>query len=203
MNSRLDFENSWLVEMPENLGNVELYDLISYNIKERSKTSTPIYIGNGYYKIIGNQIGYYWYEKNGEIVIGIELSIKPHTMIVNAVAKNPKYKNQSPYATDLYKIVLDDNNSIRVMSDIFLSTNSIKVWERLLNSGATVSVYDSKNPGQSFIKINTIEELQKYIKYDDTEYQRYRFVLTTNDEVLGEVVSHFNTRRMRELSGTL
>lgn len=35
MNSRTDFDDSFLLEMPENLGNFELFDMIKYNIKER------------------------------------------------------------------------------------------------------------------------------------------------------------------------
>lgn len=203
MNNRLDFFESWLSEMPENLGNIELFDMIEYNIKERSKLTKPHDLGEGYKKISGTQTLYYWYESNGEIFIGIELAVKQQTLIVNAVAKNPSYKNKPPYATDLYKKVLDDNSSIRVMSDIYLTNNSINVWKRLINSGVTVSVYDSEKPGQNFKKINSIEELEKYIGYDDRDYQRYQFVLTSKDEILAEVTSIFNTRRLRELSGLL
>jgi len=203
MNSRTDFVESWLSEMPENIGNIELYDMIEYNIKERSKITKPQDLGGGYKKIAGKQTLYYWYENNDEIVVGIELSIKPQTLIVNAVAKNPKYKNKPPYATDLYKKVLDDNNNIRVMSDIFLSNSSIKVWKRLIDSGVMVAVYDNTMPGQSLKQINSVEELEKYIRYDDSNYTRYQFVLMSNKEVLGEVISNFNTRRMRELSGLL
>lgn len=203
MNNRTEFYESWLSEMPENLGNVELFDMIQYRIKERSKYTNTIDLGNGYKKIIGNQTSYYWYESNNEIIIGIELSMKPQTVIVNAVAKNSKYKNKPPYATDLYKKILDDNHNIRVMSDIYLSNNSINVWKRLIDDGVNVSVYDNKNPGQSFKKINSVEELEKYIGKDDTEFQRFQFVLTSTTNILGEVVSIFNTRRMRELSGLL
>lgn len=122
---------------------------------------------------------------------------------MNAVAKNPDYKNKPPYATELYKKVLDDNNSIRLMSDIYLSNNSIKTWKYLLDSGVNVSVYDNSNPGQSFTKINSIDELEDYIGYDDNYYQKYQFVITSNDNVLAEVISYFNTRRLRELSGML
>lgn len=203
LNNRNNFTESWLCEMPENIGNVELFDMIEYNIKERSKYTDPIDMGNGYKKIMGSQTSYYWYEYNNDIVIGIELSVKPQTLIVNAVAKNIKYKNKPPYATELYKKVLDDNNNIRVMSDVYLSNNSINVWKRLIDSGVNVAVYDNKNPGQSFKTINSIEELEKYIGEDDTEFQRFQFVLTSKNEILGEVVSIFNTRRMRELSGVL
>lgn len=203
MNNRIDFIESWLSEMPENLGNIELFAIIEYNIKERSNLTKPQDLGSGYKKISGTQTLYYWYEKDGEIVIGVELSVKQQTLIVNGVAKNPSYKNKPPYATDLYKKVLDDNSSIRVMSDIYLTNNSINVWKRLINSGVTVSVYDNKVPGQSFKKINSVEELEKYIGYIEYEYQRYQFVLTSKDEILAEVTSIFNTRRLRELSGLL
>ncbi|MFW6047231.1 MAG: hypothetical protein ACOCP4_05545 [Candidatus Woesearchaeota archaeon] len=202
MSNKQDFHDSFLSEMPENLGDFELFDMIEYKIKKMSKNTSPIILDSGYKKIEGEKILYYWYESNDEIVIGIQLLKKPQTLIVNAVAKNPKYRRRPPYATELYKKVLDDNNNIRVMSDTYLSNSSVNTWKRLLNSGVNVSVYNNENPGNSFLTIKNIEELEKYIGYDD-DSDKYQFVITSKDDILGEVTNHFNTRRLRELSGML
>lgn len=51
MHNRNDFVDSFFSEMPENLGNIELFDMIEYNIKERSKRSSVSDLGSGYKKI--------------------------------------------------------------------------------------------------------------------------------------------------------
>jgi hypothetical protein len=200
--SRTDFNETWLTEMPRGLGSFEMYDMLVYNVKDRIKNgSTVLDLGNDLKKIDGTQVKYYWYEKNGTILLGAELSVKPQGLVVNSLAKKPKLQGE-PYATDLYDAILKDSNrSIKLLSDIDLSDEALKVWKRLLQQGHKISVYDRENPGQSFITIDNVQELLKYFKDDDTDHRRYQYVLSESGEVLAETRSYFNTRRMRELAG--
>jgi hypothetical protein len=200
--SRTDFNDTWLTEMPRGLGSFEMYDMLVYNINDRIKGGSSVEdLGNDLKKIDGLQVKYYWYEKNDTILLGAELSVKPQGLVVNSLAKKPKLSG-SPYATDLYDAILrDSNRSIKLLSDIDISDEALKVWKRLLQQGHKISVYDRENPGQSFITIDNVQELLKYFKDDDTDYRRYQYVLSESGEVLAETRSYFNTRRMRELAG--
>ena len=200
--SRSDFNETWLTEMPRGLGSFEMYDMLVYNIKDRIKNgSTVLDLGNDLKKIDGSQVKYYWYEKNGTILLGAELSVKPQGLVVNSLAKNPEIRG-APYATDLYDAILKDSNrSIKLLSDIDMSDEALKVWKRLVSQGHKISVYDRENPGQTFTTIHNEQDLEKYFKHDDTDYRRYQYVLSETGEVLAETRSYFNTRRMRELSG--
>jgi hypothetical protein len=200
--SRTDFNETWLTEMPRGLGSFEMYDMLVYNINDRIRSgSSVVDLGSDLKKIDGLQVKYYWYEKNDTILLGAELSVKPQGLVVNSLAKNPKLQGE-PYATDLYDAILrDSNRSIKLLSDIDISDEALKVWKRLLQQGHKISVYDRENPGQSFITIDNVQELLKYFKDDDTDYRRYQYVLSESGEVLAETRSYFNTRRMRELAG--
>lgn len=200
--SRTDFNDTWLIEMPQNIGSFSMFDMLDYNIRDRIKYGSKIIdLENGLRKIVGQQIVYYWYERNNTIVLGAELSIKPQGLVVTGVAKNPTHHG-SPYASDLYAAILNDSNrAIRVVSDIDVSEEAFKVWARLLQMGHKISVYDNREPGKTFRTIDSVDELRYFYKADDTEYRRYQFVLSENNEGLAETRSYFNTRRMRELTG--
>jgi hypothetical protein len=197
--SRTDFNETWLTETPEGLGDFDLFDMIEHNIKDRIKYgSNVIELANGLKKIDGTQVKYYWYEKNGDIILGAELSVKPQALVVNALAKNKKYKG-TPYATDLYDAILKDSGrSIRLVSDNEMSNKGLNVWIRLLNMGHNISLYDRDNPGQTFKTIETEEELRSYFKDGDRDYKRYQYILSESLELV-EVRSFFNLRRYREL----
>lgn len=199
--SRSDFNESWLVEMPEGLGKLDLFDMIQYNIRERIKAGSSVeHIGN-ISKITGSQTAFYWIEQNGHIAIGVELSVKPQALVVNAIAKNPMYRGRPPYASELYAAILKDQpKSIRPMSDTQLSDEGFKIWQKLLSAGHKVSVYDNKNPGQTFKTFNSLKELNDYFQDDDSEFRRYQFVISEST-MFGETQSFFLTRRLRELGG--
>jgi len=202
--NRTDFHETWLTEMPQGIGSFPMYDYLEYNIKDRIKSgSAVIDLGNGLKKIAGQQVVFYWYEKDGIILLGAELGVKPQGLVVTSLAKNPKIQN-APYATDLYDAILKDSNrSIKLISDIDLSAEAFKVWARLLNMGHTISIYNSESPGQTLKTISNVKELTSYFKDDDKDYRKYQYVLSESGEMLAETRSYFNTRRMRELAGTL
>jgi hypothetical protein len=139
--NRTDFNETWLGEMPQGIGSFELFDMIEYNIKDRIKSGSPVIeLGNGLKKIDGQQVKYYWYEKNGSILLGSELAVKPQGLVVTGLAKNPKVSG-APYASDLYNAILNDSNrSIKLLSDIDISNDAFKVWSKLLDMGHKISV---------------------------------------------------------------
>lgn len=195
--SRADFNQTWLTEMPEGLGDIELWDMMLYN----SHGAQIITVNANLKKITGSQTVYYWWEVAGEIVLAAEFSVRPQAYTVIAVAKSPQWRRKPPYMTDLYQAVLaDTGQSIRLFSDTQLSNGGMDVWRKLLAAGCKISVYDRHNPGGSFVTISDADQLEQYFQDDDTDYRRYQYVLSEAQSHL-DTLSYFGTRRIRELSG--
>lgn len=201
LTGRSDFIETWLTEMPEGLGHFQTFDQIEYTIRDRLRHgSTAIAVDANTKKIVGRQTMLYWVEQNGEIVLGTELVVKPQGLVVTVTGKNPKLVGKKPYASDLYNLILKDNNqSLRLLSDNSLSDEGYAIWQRLLAQGHAISVYDRENPGQSFVTITSLDDMKQYFKHDDSDFKRYQYVLSEQNEVLAETRSFFHTRRMREL----
>jgi hypothetical protein len=144
---------------------------------------------------------YYWIEdKDGTIILGVNLEKKPQALVVGLTGKNPRYKKRQPYASELYKFILDDNKtqSLRLMSDQSLSDEGKSIWDRLFKMGLDVSVYDKENPGKSFITFKSSDEMNQYFRHDDTDFKRYQYVLSEGKEMLAETQALFNIRWYRE-----
>lgn len=188
--------------MPQGLGNFPMYDTIKYSINDRIKAGSEVIdLSGGLKKIQGQQVVYYWYENNGDIILGMELYIRPQGLVVSGLAKSPKHSGP-PYATDLYNAILNDSGKpMRILSDTDLSDDAFNLWVRFLQQGHTISIYDNQKPGQTMATVSSPTELKKFFAHDDTDYRRYQFVLSKSGEMIAEVKSYFNTRRMRELSG--
>lgn len=203
--SRNDFNESWLSEMPMGKPTPDAYKQIVYNIKERIEIGSKVQqLSSSLYKIAGQQLTYYWYELNDEIALGIELLNRPQVLVVNIVGKNPKLAGKPPFASDLYNIILNNNNlPIRIYSDVFLSDEGLGIWKRLFNNGHTISVYDNQNPGVTFKTFTSLNDFDQFFKHNDPSYKRYQYVLSEVGEVLAETRGFFHTRRYRELSGLL
>lgn len=203
MDSRTRFNQSWLTEMPSGLGSFETYDALVYAIKDRIKQGSEVRsLGDGLYKITGQQVLYYWVGATDRIDIGVELEITPQALVVNLTGKNPSLRGKPPYASNLYLAILKDSDrSIRIMGDKQLSDEGYGIWKRLLRSSNTVSVYDNQDPGQTFKTFDKVEDLDRYFANDDTDFMRYQYVLSQPGEMLAETRSYFNTRRYRELAG--
>lgn len=200
--SRTDFNTSWLTEMPSGLGVFETYDALEYHIRDLLKHGAkPEKVGDKLKKIDLSTSVYYWYDADDDIILGAGLDKKPQALVVNILGKNPKYRNKPPYASDLYDAILKDiGGSIRIHSDTQLSDQGYAVWKKLLNLGHTVSVYDHENPGKTFASFTDVNQMDQFFRNDDTDYERYQFVLSEQN-YLAECRSFFNTRRYRELSG--
>ena len=204
--SRANFNRTWLGESPEGLGSFDLVDAVVYSINDRIKYGdSPIDLGNGYKKIEGTQVVYYWIEdRNKKIVLAAEFEKAPQALVVRGIGKI--VKGRPPFASDLYDAVLRDRKSIggidaiRIMRDTQLSDEGYSIWSKMLQMGHKIMVYDNDRPGQTMQGIETEEQLRNFFKDDDRSYRRYQYVFSESGHY-GEVRSHFNTRRMRELSG--
>ena len=164
--SRADFNQTWLTEMPEGLGDIELWDMMLYNIQDQIRHGAQIITVNANLKkITGSQTVYYWWEVAGEIVLAAEFSVRPQAYTVNAVAKSLQWRRKPPYMTDLYQAVLaDTGQSIRLFSDTQLSNGGMAVWRNLLAAGCKISVYDRHTPGGSFVTISDADQLEQYLE---------------------------------------
>ena len=204
MNNRKHFINTWLTEMPENIGYMEMFDMYEYNINDLKKHGANIdNIKDNLYRT-GDKVINYWYEKGGDIVLGMELRKEQEGLVVTSVAKNPMFKGRPPYASDLYNEVLKDTKyHLRIISDEQLSEEGFNIWAKLLQQGHKISIYDrgSDTPGQTLKTINTVQELKKYHE-EDTDYRDLQYILS-EQSYIAETRAFFNTRRLRELAGTL
>jgi hypothetical protein len=200
--SRSDFEITWLSEMPSGLGSFETYDALVYSVNDLLKNNIKKQqVSSNFFKIDLNSSLYYWFEDNNQILLGVYLDKKPQGLIVGLTGKKPSLRGRPPYASDMYGMILKDNDSsIRILSDTQLSDEGFAIWKTLLSKGFKVSVYDRNNPGKSFQTFTSIEQLNDYFKDDDTDYKRYQFVLSEQKN-LAECRNFFNIRRYRELSG--
>lgn len=201
--SRNDFNDTWLVEMPSGLGSFEIFDALEYSIKDLLQAGIEkMPVKDNIYKIELPNSVYYWYEINGTIALGSELHKKPQGLIVSITAKNPIFRNKPPYASELYKIILNDTPSnIRILSDTQLSDEGFSIWKKLLNQGLKISVYDKLNPGKTFKTFDNEIDMDEYFKHDDDDFKRYQYVISETILQLAECKSFFNTRRYRELAG--
>lgn len=206
--SRFDFNESWLSEMPMGLGmapaNNGLYDRIVYNIGEMVDAGAPVIsVSDDLKKIDGALVKYYWYQTGDVITLAVELSVKNQSLVVNNIGKHPGYIGKPPRASDLYDAILADNDkSIRIMSDSLLSDQGYSLWKKLFALGHRISVYDTDNPGTSFQTFADASEMDQFFKKSDHKFKRYQYVLSESTKFT-DTLSVFLTRRMRELSGLL
>lgn len=205
LTGREDFVETWLFEMPKGLGSFATYDGLIYGIKDLIAHGQPVIdLGNGLFKLDGIEKKTYWIGSSTRIDLGVELLRKPQGLVVSILGKNPKLEGKTPYASDLYHRILEDQEylSIRILSDDQLSDEGLALWKRMVNQGCAVSVYDRENPGKTFRTFKTSNELDQYFADDDTNFQRYQYVLSSNSKLV-ETRGFFNTRRFRELAGNL
>ncbi len=199
-----DFSASWLVEMPMGISPLSnnLFNGIVNNMQEFKQAGLqPDDLGNGYYRLEGSQVAFYWHEANGVIDIIAELGVRPQSLVMHQIAKNPN-STTSTFATELYPTIIRNNNkSLVLISDEYLTDQGLNVWIRLLNLGYPISVYDRENPKQGLTPLKTQTQLMQFFKSKDATKKRYQYVLSGSDAKLGESMVFFNTKRLRILSG--
>lgn len=205
---RGDFESTWLFETPEGTPPTDYAKTVETNIRDvidftKSLGHKVEDLGHDLKKIELTNSVYYWYERNRQILLGVELQKKAQSVVVAMIGKYNK--GQPPYASDLYHAILQDRKSITpgsdnigIVSDQFLSDEGLKIWERLLSLGHKVLIYNTELPGQSQIRITSVDELRNFYKMSDPSYRKYRYVLSESYSY-PDLIAWFNRRRIREL----
>ena len=198
--SRESFILTWLCEMPCGTGTFETFGVIEQSIKEFLKYGiVPKEVSDGVYKLISNDVVFYWCGTNSRIDLGIELHKKPEGLVVSLTGKNPKLKGKHPFASNLYSTILTDTDrSIRILSDSQLSDEGYAIWKTLLQKGHKITIYDSKKPGHTMMTFYSIEEMDKFFKHNDDNFTRYQYVLSESLTDLAYVRTRFNLRKYRE-----
>ena len=199
LGSRSSFIETWLTEMPMGLGAFDTYDMIEYTIKDFLKNGVAPKSTNGIFKIAADDKLFYWIGAANRVDIATELHAKPEGLVVSITGKNPKLKGRAPFASDLYSAILKDSDkNIKLMSDDQLSDEGFALWKNMVKSGHKVSVFDIREPGKSFQSFDKPEDLDKFFKNDDSDFRRYRYVLSENITSYVSMRSSFRMRLFRE-----
>lgn len=200
--SRSDFNETWIMEMPNGINTPGVYEALVYNIKERIEYGAKIIqLPNNLNKIKGNTMVFYWYGDNDHIILATELRVAPEGLIVSLTGKDPKYKGGPPFASQLYdEIIKDTHKALRLLSDTKLSDEGYAIWKKLFNLGHNIMIYDQSNPGQSYKICKSIEDMDQYFAHHNKDYEKYQYILAEHEE-MGDILSIFGLRRARELCG--
>lgn len=200
--SRGDFIQTWLVEHPQRTGKINPIDAIRLQVAELKRNGyQPETVAPNTYKINTGNLTTYWSEINGEITIGSTVEKHPLGSAITLTGKSREYKNQPPWASDLYSTILKDTKTnVRLLSDKSLSDEGLGIWKQLIKLGHTVSVYDSNSPGTTMKTFSDPEELDQWFG-DTKDYRNYQYVMIEST-ALGDYTGQFMIRRYRELCGT-
>lgn len=195
--SRSSFVETWLAEMPSGLGSFGTYETLEYSIKDFLKHCITPTISSQLHKIDAGDRLFYWLGSN--IDIATELYVKPEGLVVSITGKNPDLKGKSPFASDLYSAILKDSGkNVKLLSDDQLSDEGFSMWKNMVRQGSKVSVFDIKEPGKTFKTFDSPEEMDEFFKHDDSDFRRYRFVLSENLMSFVTMRSSFKLRLLRE-----
>lgn len=167
----------WLDYMPPNMKFLFSFDRITDNIYFRINNSEQIIqLLPNIYKIQGKYVSHYWIQHEAKIILGIELQHVDEGLVVTLVGKKQLYKNKTPFASELYRIILNDNKSAKIFSDTVMNIDGLNIWKRLINSD-NVFVFDKKNQKILIGPVLSPNDLDKFVNAD-TGYKNYQFVLT-------------------------
>ena len=195
---RRQFNESYLFEMPENLGVWAAYPGIFDTINELIRFGkTPIELGNGLKKIELETRLFYWIEIDNIFAIGAELFKMPESLIISITGKNPKFKKKFPFASDLYLTILNDAHRNIVFSDDKMSEEGFGIWERLFKEGHKICLYDKNNPTKTFQRFQSLVDLKKYFQVGK-DFRNYQYVLSESLTNFCDVIASFHTRKYRE-----
>jgi hypothetical protein len=208
---RTNFITTFLVELPEKVLVGDSYNIIVNDINGLISDNTypTIKVKDNLYKIEGSQIIYYWYGTPDSIFLSVELEKRPQALVVRHVGKNPTLKNKPPFASDLYNEILNDQKSpIRLMSDDKLSDEGYNIWKKLFLAGHQIGVYNKKNPGHTFQKLSSQEEMDNFFGInksvkDPLVYKNYQYVILESRGLSSEAKIFFSNRRIWEINNSL
>lgn len=200
--SRKNFKNTWLCEMPAGIGTFGTFGTLEYSISDFIKHGIePEDLGGPYRRIIAGDNQFYWISIDKKIAIASELHKRPEGLVVSLTGKNPEFKGKAPFASELYSAILKySDKSIRILSDTQLSDEGYKMWKQMFKLGHKVSIYNNVNPGESFQSFENEEEFDKYFKHYDPNFMKYQYVLSENVLDYCAVRASFRLRHHREKS---
>jgi hypothetical protein len=203
---RSDFIESWLFEMPEPHES-KVWPSLKNDIQElcQYKPEKLENLGQGLFRLNFQNDVYYWLEIKGEFAIGTSLDKKPYGLFVAVTAKNPIFTNKPPFASDFYLMILANlkgshSNPNLIMSDKTLSQAGFKNWKRLFNAGHKISVFNYRDPAQTYTQINSGDEMDKFFQ-SGKEFQNYRYVLSESNDAMWDIWPGFRIRLLRENNG--
>ncbi len=195
------FNDTFLFESPEPM-EFPTWEILKYDIIELKKIKTKYVkeINKNVFRLKLPTLIYFWIENNDhEIILAVSLERKPRGYAVMMTGKSNNYKNKSPYASDLYLAILKNLKSNLIFSDKTLSQSGFNVWKRLFNNGCKVLLYNTAEPGKSFVKINSENEMKKFYQ-QGKEFQNYRYVLSESLASQAETWALFRVRMHREIN---
>jgi len=196
--SRTDFIETFLLESPDQL-EINTWPIIQNDIEEFAGMFPEQVkdLGNNLKKLEFENHVFYWFEDNGNFVLGASLDKRLYALVVKIIGKNPHIKSTF-HASDLYlRILKDSKKNIRLASDRTLSNSGYKIWGRLFQSGHTILVYNSNNPGE-YIAINSEEEMKSFLGKGKANYQ---YILCESKLMMADIHMQFRTREYRRLAG--
>lgn len=162
-----------LTEMPTPLDHVDSSTGMYNDVVNAVKTYDKHYpdstkeLGNGLKKKVVSDQVYYWYEKDGKIILAIYMVERDGNLVTKAIIRNP-YHQGKPYASDLYSLIRKDNPpNVLIISDYQISRDGFKVWKRLFELGHKIGLINYKQNKQKIIPINSLEELNGYYTADE------------------------------------
>lgn len=193
------FNESWIFEMPRSTGPS------GHNPFTDLKSAIESNLSSGYREEnIGNNLSrltidpgeiYYWITINGEMKIAARLSNFKKGLAIELVGKDT---GSNVFASDFYKEILKTISGSLLFSGNLLSDEGFSVWERLLNTGNNITVYDPTNT-KNFQKVNTVDQLKNFLG-NTPDYEKYRYVLSTNKNIQEAIFSEFNLLRAYKLT---
>lgn len=192
--SRAEFKETWLMEMPGLAGMLDTFPSLLYSLNDLLKHGTEkIRIENNIFKTVAGDIGFYWIEKDEKPVLIVEIKIKSEAIQLNMLGKSSDAFGNPPFASDLYSAILTDTGKSVLMSDEYLTDNSFAVWAKLLKLGKQISVYDVRT--SDLQKVDSEEILKSY--YHSTG-NRFRFILSENSIREGIIRVSFQRFKFRK-----
>jgi len=193
------FNENWVFEIPQYTGKSgnNPYDTLVYALRVNIDSgSKPENLGNGLHRlIVDNQDIYYWMEINDNVDIIVAMKVFRRGLAVNLIGKR---NGATTYASDFYQNILNSITGSLLFSGDQLSDEGFKVWERLLNYGRTIMVYDPSNTDH-YKKLNTVQELKDYLGSEEN-YKKYRYVLSENVRKQAPPHSDFELLRAYKLT---
>ncbi len=200
------FIKTFLVESPQNTGNShqDLFSSLSVAIndflKEGVYSAKSLGTLNAV-KMVTLSSVYFWTidTQTLEFELILQLEKKPLAWTVRGVDKNPKFAGAGTKAVDLYALAVRHSpKPIALMSDTTITTAGFRTWEKLINLGCKILVYDNKVKPIQYKAIHDLADLKSF--YDtNPSFKRYQYVLS---ESIGDIAGNFGLKRLRDMSGT-